>query len=84
MLPTDISNLIYELKGGLEHRDKFSSVVMELHMRFLWVSSICGYQETLIPSHDFITELLITNKNNLKLNGKKSLNVRKWSVNQKN
>ena len=70
MLPTDISNLIYELAGGLEHREKFSSVVTELHMRFLWVSSICGYQETLIPSDDFITELLITNKINLKFKKK--------------
>ena len=68
MLPSDISNLIYELKGGLEHREKFTSVVMELHRRFLWVSSICGYQETLIPTNDFITELLIVNKINLHSN----------------
>ena len=66
-LPTDVSHFIYELKGGLEHREKFTSVIMELYRRFLWVSSICGYQETLIPTNDFITELLITNKNNLKL-----------------
>ncbi len=67
MLPADISNLIYELKGGLEHREKFKTVILELHRRFLWVSSICGYQETLIPNHDLIAELLITNKINLKL-----------------
>ena len=61
-----IASQIFELKGGLEHREIFRPVILEMMRRFLWTSSVIGYQETILPNKDFITELLICNKNNLK------------------
>ena len=65
--PDDLIQFILELKGGLEHRERFTNVLMEMHRRILWTSYVIGYEETLLPNRDFITELLICNKNNLKL-----------------
>ena len=53
--PQEITSFIYELKGGLEHREKF-----------FWISGICGYHELENPSKNFLTELLILNKKHLK------------------
>ena len=66
-LPQDLVEYSYELKGGLEHRCLQKKINLEINKRFLWVSSICGYQETLFPDKDFLTELLIVKKNNLRL-----------------
>ena len=66
-LPKDLVEFIYELKGGLDHRELQKKLIHELKKRFLWVSSICGYQETLLPNKDFLTELLIVNKYNLRV-----------------
>tara|TARA_B100001093_G_scaffold24249_1_gene21436 strand:- start:8802 stop:9110 length:309 start_codon:yes stop_codon:yes gene_type:complete len=65
-LPKELILFIFELKGGLEHREIFRPVILEMMRRFLWTSSVIGYQETILPNKDFITELLICNKNNLK------------------
>ena len=66
-LPDDLKHFILELTGGLEHRERFCKVLCEISRRFLWTSYVMGYEDTLIPNQDFITELLICNKNNLKL-----------------
>lgn len=66
-LPYDVILFILELKGGLEHRDLQKKVLQEFFRKILWTSSICGYQEVLVPDKDFIYELLVCNKNNLKI-----------------
>ena len=67
ILPDELILFIFELRGGLQHRILFKNVLHEMNRTFLWISCIVGYQETLIPDKDFIGELLICNKNNLKL-----------------
>lgn len=66
-LPNDLILFILELKGGLEHRDLQRKLLQEYFQKILWISSICGYQEVFIPNKDFIYELLVCNKNNLKI-----------------
>tara|TARA_B100001057_G_scaffold450051_1_gene491779 strand:+ start:65 stop:286 length:222 start_codon:yes stop_codon:yes gene_type:complete len=67
ILPDELILFIFELRGGLQHRTLFKNVLHEMNRNFLWISSLVGYQEILIPDKDFITELLICNKNNLKI-----------------
>lgn len=67
ILPDELILFIFELKGGIQHRILFKNVLQEMNQRFLWISSIVGYQEVMIPDKIFITELLICNKNNLKI-----------------
>ena len=66
ILPDDLISFIYELKGGLEHREKHTVVCFELCRKFIWISGVCGYHELANPSKGFLTELLILNKNHLK------------------
>lgn len=67
ILPDELILFIFELNGGIQHRILFKNVLQEMNRRFLWISSIVGYQEVMIPDKIFITELLICNKNNLKI-----------------
>lgn len=64
--PQEITSFIYELKGGLEHREKHKAICFELCKKFFWISGICGYHELENPSKNFLTELLILNKKHLK------------------
>jgi hypothetical protein len=65
-LPDDLISFIYELKGGIEHREKHTVVCFELCRKFIWISHICGYHELTNPGKDFLTELLLLNINHLK------------------
>ena len=65
-LPDEISSFIYELKGGMEHREKQKMLCHELCKKFFWISGICGYHELVNPSKGFLTEILMLNKKHLK------------------
>ena len=65
-LPDELILFIYELKGGMEHREKQEKLCYELCKKFFWISGICGYHELGNPSKDFLKEILMLNRKHLK------------------